>query len=704
MPNTQGRDTQSGMLYGSAAQSAPDGADAASVDESRDLLRLAEECHRTSTDYLDANWRSRWEDNLAHYNNEHAKDSRFRQDAYRNRNRLFRPKTRSIAIKSEAAVVRALFSTEDLISVKPENDADFMQQVSAEINQELLQYRLSKTIPWYQTVVGAWQNCFNFGFCVSYQYWEFDAVRMEEEIPNAFDEQGGPAIRTWYDVRRNKPCVDLLPPENLRFDVQADWRDVIGTSPFLERIVPLPLDEVLRRMEPDSPFQWIPHSKEKVISAGRSWDENESTRTAREGEGKQDPLGNATDRPDRFTVIQCREYFVRSDTGEDIVFWTIGHQLLIREARHISEDYFTGQRPFELGSTLLEAHKPVPKSRNELLAPIQAAVNKLANQRADNVDLALNKRYFLRRGQNIDVMALMRNVPGGGVYMDNPETDVKVVSTQDVTSSAYEEHNRLAIEMDEIGGNFSVSSVQSNRQLNETVGGMQMLGASSDQVTEYAIITFIKTWVEPVLRQLVKLEQAYEDDEVVLQLAAGKSEHYQRLNLNGDIPLQLLVQDLSVHVNVGIGNTDPDQRVQRFVQSLTLTLNALPQMAARLDEEAVVKEIMGGSGRSDGSRFFKPADQVEPQPSPEQLKLEAEKYKADQQGMLDKYRIDKDFEAKMAAIAAQKDMKMNDLYARLGMQQEESGFKRAKVVLDADRQRTTRDELDYKMRTGNQGI
>lgn len=704
MPNTQGRDTQGGALYGNVQPTEPSGPDALQMDATRELLQLAEECHRTSTDYLDANWRSRWEDNLAHYNNEHTKDSKFRQDSYRNRNKLFRPKTRAIAIKSEAAVVRALFSTDDLIHVKPENDSDFLQIVSAEINQELLQYRLTKTIPWYQSVVGAWQNAFNFGFCVSYQYWEFEAVRQEEEIPDAFDGDGNPAVRVWYDIRRNKPCLDLLPAEHLRFDVQADWRDVIGTSPFLERIVPLSLDEVLRRMQPDSPHQWIPHTKAQIIAAGKGWDENESTRVAREGAGKQDPLGSDTDRPDRFTVIQCREYYVRSDSGEDIVFWTIGHQLLVREARNISEDYFTGERPFVFGTSLLEAHKPIPKSRNELLAPIQAAVNKLANQRADNVDLALNKRYFLRRGQNIDVMALMRNVPGGGVYMDDPQTDVQVVSTPDVTSSSYEEHNRLAIEMDELAGNFSMSSVQTNRQMNETVGGMRMLGASSDQVTEYAIITFIKTWVEPVLRQLVKLEQAYEDDEVVLALAAGKSEHYQKTNLQGDVPLQLLMQDLSVSVNVGIGNTDPDARVQRFVQGLSMVLNVMPQMAARLDEEQVVKQLLGGSGISNGSRFFKPADQVEQQPNPEQLKLEAEKYKVDQQGMLDKYRIDKDFEAKMAGIAAQKDIKLNDLYARLGMQREESGFRRAQLVLDADRQRQTREELAFKATTGRDGI
>ena len=52
--------------------------------------------------------------------------------------------------------------------------------------------------------------------------------------------------------------------------------------------------------------------------------------------------------------------------------------------------------------------------------------------------------------------------------------------------------------------------------------GMSMLNGSASVMTEYAIRTFVETWVEPVLRQLVKLEAKYESDEIVPGLRARR--------------------------------------------------------------------------------------------------------------------------------------------------------------------------------------
>lgn len=705
MPNTQGRDTQERMIYGSLGRDESPSAEDLAAMHDRYWLDIAEDMHRTSTDFLDTNYRKQWEANLAHFNSEHTKDSRFNTANYKSRNKLFRPKTRAISIKSDAALVRALFATEDLISVKPENDADLLQKISAEINQELLQFRLTKTIPWYQTVIGAWQDTFNFGICISYQYWEFE-TRTRQVPTGSVDENGDESFLEELEIISNKPCVDLIAPENFRFDSNADWRDAINTSARLERIVPMTVQDVEARMEMPAPRGWRKYTRAQIIAASRGFDSNESTRQAREGRGRQDPL---TERQttDSVSTIFCREYFVR-EGGVDWVYWTIGHHLLLSDPVPIEKAYFHGRRPFVMGYSLLEAHKAIPQSKNQLIAPIQITFNRLANQRQDNVDLVLNKRYFLRRGQNIDTAALIRNVPGGGVYMDDPEKDVKVVTTPDITSSAYEEHNRLAVEMDEIAGNFSTASVQTNRQLNETVGGMQLNRASSDEITEYSIVTFVKTWIEPVLRQLVLLEQAYEDDQVILQLAAGRSDAYRKTNLQGDIPLQLLMQELQVNVNVGIGNTDPTTRVETFAKGLGTVLQVMPQMAARLDEEQVVKEVMGGLGRADGARFFKPADQVQQQVDPRvaqaQADLEFKKYQEDQRSMLRMVEIQHEDDRHYAQLALTRDMTLEKLYAELGRTREANAFKKAELILRAQAERSKTRELTFKASTGRDGI
>ena len=43
--------------------------------------------------------------------------------------------------------------------------------------KEILQYRLTKTIPWFLTAVASYQEAQAVGVVVSYQCWEYDAVR-----------------------------------------------------------------------------------------------------------------------------------------------------------------------------------------------------------------------------------------------------------------------------------------------------------------------------------------------------------------------------------------------------------------------------------------------------------------------------------------------------------------------------------------------
>jgi hypothetical protein len=54
---------------------------------------------------------------------------------------------------------------------------------------------------------------------------------------------------------------------------------------------------------------------------------------------------------------------------------------------------------------------------------------------------------------------------------------------------------------------------------------MQLLAGNSSTIAEYTLRTFSETWVEKTLKQLLRLEQYYETDPIIL-LSLGK-----RLNL-----------------------------------------------------------------------------------------------------------------------------------------------------------------------------
>tara|TARA_B100000513_G_scaffold194917_1_gene124542 strand:- start:1631 stop:2728 length:1098 start_codon:yes stop_codon:yes gene_type:complete len=257
-----------------------------------------------------------------------------------------------------------------------------------------------------------------------------------------------------------------------------------------------------------------------------------------------------------------------------------------------------------MGYTVLEAHKIYPQSKVSLTSEIQKETNDIANQRLDNIKLALNGRMFARQGRNIDLNALVRSTPGGVVLMEDPANDVIVNRPPDVTQSSYIEQDRLNLDFDEIAGNFSTSSVQSNKSLNETVGGMQLISGAASAIGEYDLRIFSETWVEPTMRQLVQLEQAYETDTVVMTLAASDIDLYQTFGTN-EVTDEIIKQKLSLNVNVGIGSTNPMEQLQKFTMGAQAVSQLLgPLVAQSLNVKEIITEIFGKLGYKDGMRFF----------------------------------------------------------------------------------------------------
>lgn len=573
------------------------------TEEGRNWLSVARRSFEASTTYLDANWRKRWEDNLALFQSRHPTDSKYNSDAYKHRSRLFRPKTRASVRKNEAAAAAAFFSNVDVVSVEPENQSDPAQVIGAELQGQLLNYRLQKTIPWFKLVLGAYQETQVYGICVSYQYWKYKEEEREEPAQLTDDmgqpilaEDGSPIqiLRKVPAVVEDKPCIELLPVENVRFDTGADWLDVVNTSPYILRCVPMYVQDVKAKMQSGD---WSSLDDSKIRQAMVEYD----TLRQQRNQQKEDPLSENKAPLTEFEIVWCHENFVRID-GQDWHYWTLGCHHMLTEPKPLKDVYLIGERPFVVGTCVIEAHKPVPDAPVHLGAELQREANDLVNSRIDNVKLVLNKRWIAKRGAQVDVQSMIRNVAGSVTFTDDPEKDIRELNWPDVTASAYQEQDRINVDYDELMGNFSVGSVQTNRQLNETVGGMQMLGGAASQMTEYQLRTFVETWVEPVLRQLVKLEAKYETDLTLISLMGERAKLFQKYGVS-EVSDAMLDQELTVRVNVGMGATDPNTKLQKFALAANTYAN-VTQLLPDADKEAVRKEIFGLAGYRDGARFF----------------------------------------------------------------------------------------------------
>lgn len=661
------------------------------------LISKAHEIYSTSTDYLDANITNIWERNLAHFNGEHAPSTKFRSKSFK-RSSVFRPKTRTMTKSSEAALTSAMFSTQDVLDIGAEDASDAVQIASAAVNKEILQYRLDRRMPWYQTVIGAFQSTKVYGLTISFQYWDYhvDTDIVPEVGDNGgllLDEEGYVLGKKQTTVRRDELCCDLVAPENFRFDPMCDWRDPVKSSPYLLYMMPIYASDALENMEKDDPKTgqptWHKHPLGALLATRRK--NYDRTRQAREGRARIDPAdeqhGNS------YTTLWAHMNIVKIN-GTDMLYWTMGTELLLTDPIPLRQAFphlGEGERPFTIGFSTIEAFRNYPAGDVEQISGIQEEINIVANQRLDNVKLVLNKRYYVKRGAQVDLDALIRNVPGGGVMMNDPEKDVQTVDTRDVTGSSYQEQDRLSVELDDLVGSFSQTSVQSNKNLNETVGGMDQMSSGAGAVQDYGLRVFFETWVEPTLRQLVRLEQHYETDEVILTLAKNKSQMYQRFGIN-EITDSLLVQDLTVRVNVGTGNTDPQKRVEKLMFAVK-NAAGLPNMAERMKSEDVADEIFGTLGYKNATRFFRNdqeqqeyAKENPPKEDPEIAlkKAELEKNKADndQRHQREVMKLEKDAQLGFAELALKKGMHLDDLMLKLGIHKDTDKTTRQMAALD----------------------
>lgn len=543
------------------------------------------------------------------FQGKHPKDSKYLSESFKHRSKIFRPKTRSFVRKNEAAAAAAFFANSDVVSTEAVNPLKPEARAGSDLMKEVLNYRLQKTIPWFQILIGAVQDAQVTGVVASYQYWVYKEKITKSEVPLIDPVSQMPVIidgkpmMTEVENRvvlKDKPCIELLPIENIRISLASDWLDPIGTSPVVTRMIPMFVMDIKGMMEKGDPktgqpkWKKVPDSQIKL-----SCEQFDSTRMIREKD-KQDPKDEEVTLSDH-QIAWVHENFIREDDGIKVMY-TLGTLEALTDAIDIEEVYFHGEIPITMGCAVIETHRVYPSSLVEIGGELQREANEIANQRLDNVKLALNKRFVVKRGAQVDLQSLVRNVPASVTMATDPNMDVREMEFGDVTSSSYAEQDRINLDLDELVGNFSSGSVQSNRKIGETVGGMAMISSGASQMTEYMLRTITETWVEPTLRQLVKLESAYETDETILAIAADKAKLFPKYGISQATD-DLLKHDLTITVNVGLGATDPNQRLNKFLAAAKTTAEIIRMLPGSNTAE-IQKEVFSLAGYKDGERFF----------------------------------------------------------------------------------------------------
>ena len=451
----------------------------------------------------------------------------------------------------------------------------------------------------------------------SKQYWEFKEREETVYVPEidpltglpAMEADGTPRLRSEIVKKPvfDRPRMKLIPPENIRLDRGASWDDPVNSSPFCIVLHPMYVEEVEARIATPNPKTGQPEWKDigraqlKAATNRHIWD---ATRTIREGNREDSKESEIA--IDEFFTVWVHENFVRWE-GREYVYYTAGIHHLLSDPKPLEEVYphcQDGERPIVMGYALIETHKSNPSGKPQLTEDLQREANEIVNLRLDNVKLALNKRWKVRRGKQVDLRSIIRNVAGSITLVGDME-DVEMMETRDVTQSSYQEQDRVNADFDDVAGNFSPASVNTNRRMNETVGGMNLMAGAATQVSDLDMRVFTETWAEPVLRQMLKMEQYYETDKVILGIAGQQAQLVSRFGIN-EITDDFLMQELTLRINVGVGSADPDRQLQKFQVGADITQKIFGDaVAPMLDFKEISKEIWGKLGYRDGSRFLK---------------------------------------------------------------------------------------------------
>jgi hypothetical protein len=589
-----------------------------------DFLRLVREAEAQSALYLSQVNQKAWAQSLRAFHQEHFVGSKYTKPDWRNRSKFFRPKTRSSVRKDMAAVGASLFNNMDAVQCLPGNESDTKQRAAAAIMQELVNYRTDRTsgkaaIPWMQVAMGARQDSLLTGICVTKQSWKLKLRKLDKPEKTFEEGEDGVYAEQTRDVwvpEIDRPDVQLIPPENIAIDPAADWTDPIQSSSYLIIKWPMQIDDIKRNQNiPLNPWKEV---SEEVLRASVDVGTFNTAAIRRARESELDRL-NMTQTGTNFQIVWVYEVFMKHQ-DEDYTFFSVGGREYLTDPKRVRNVYPEqfGERPLVFGVGSLEAHRLFPMAPVESWQMMQLELNDIVNLTLDAVKQNVMPVTKVVRGKNIDLDQVKRRSSGSSIIVSNKD-DITWERPPDIPQSVPVLTREIELEFDDLAGQFNGQTAENSNALSRTLGGLKLVSGSANAVQEFDIRIWIDTWATPVLAQIVKLEQYYEHDPVVLGLCGERAQLFQKHGID-KITDDLLEQEITVRVSVGLGAGDPQQRLQKFQSAIQVAMPLLQESEEfksgeyKVNPDAVMDEVFGAVGYHDGGRRFLTKGPPKPNP------------------------------------------------------------------------------------------
>lgn len=476
--------------------------------------------------------------------------------------RLFIPKTYAQTQRMMEEVLEQLFfDVEEFCSIRSWKS---VPRETLDIVKALLNYRLNDhPIQSYQEIYEFIQDAIKNKVGIFKIYPRFKIVKkagkkffVDENANNV--EPPGPKATQEELVQFFSPVVECIPYEDVFLHFEATWKDYWKT-PIIHRVKRsrdyckkrgyknvdkiqwsgtfpgTDLIKMQRSLNQGSPFSGAPEDIEDLqyIWVYECWD----LQPGKYGylESGSFVLGGSEDRP-----MALMRGWVKNE---------LPYQFDPTE---------TVRPPFVVGTAFPESHGMYGKSFPGVTRDLQKETNARINQEREAVARALRPPTLVNRNSNVDLMALMIRKIGGIVQGNDvsPESvrEMEVNNPVPISLPAQQRIDQLYTEISSIGPDQVGAD--------STVGNDESATASSTKSTNankkmnMVIRNITQTGIIPMLRNLLRLEQEYESDEVI-ELVTGRVLGWKFVkdssgNHVGPRPSVVIQGDFDLQVSVGI--------------------------------------------------------------------------------------------------------------------------------------------------------
>lgn len=356
------------------------------------------------------------------------------------------------------------------------------------------------------------------------QQFDLEGAPMTEEVPQVDPMTGQPAMEPVLDEKTGEPLYQQVEQTYTYYDGPASkYVDILDFFPAPEALDIEDARYVIHRV-----FKDLWEVKKKIKDGlyhapPQDPDGEPSDAWVAEDSGilkrlKQLGIGTGEDTTkQKVELLECWTKALPGYEGKCVVVTVLNRRAIIRMQYN---PFWHHEYPFSRFVDYLQEGSFWGKGEIEAIEGLQDFANAIANQRIDNVKLAMNKQVAVST-ELLEDEDDLTSAPGKRIRVKtgvDPRTAVMPIETQDVTASAYVEADYVERMIERVTGlSPNMTGLSSNEAYNETATAAALLQEAGNTKFAMKLRMMEIVGLTPLARQWGAIIQQFTTEEETVQ-------------------------------------------------------------------------------------------------------------------------------------------------------------------------------------------